>query len=265
MEQPKALHEDSPKVREIDPLFHGCNKLEASAPMRWLKLGWQDLKQAPRISITYGLVVVALCYLMTWLAWGEGNTIALFTIGIGIILLGPVLAFGPYSISRQLEKGLIPQVGYCIKESSGQMRNELLFALIVLVIFLIWARAASMVHVFFPISGDIGVMEWVQFLGVGTAVGAIFAGLVFVASAFSLPMMLDRNTDAITSSLTSINAVLNNIPAMIVWAALIVGLVMVGIATAFLGLAIILPWIGHATWHAYKETIRPAEKIKVYD
>ena len=100
---------------------------------------------------------------------------------------------------------------------------------------------------------------------VGTAVGAIFAGLVFVASAFSLPMMLDRNTDAITSALTSINAVKSNIPAMLVWAALIVSLVLVGFATAFVGFAVVLPWIGHATWHAYRETIAPAEKIKVYD
>jgi uncharacterized membrane protein len=265
MEQPETLDEESPKVREIEPLFHPCNRLEALAPLRWLRLGWQDLRRAPRLSIPYGLVVTALCFLMSWLAWGEGNSMALFTIGIGIILLGPALAFGPYSISRQLEKGLVPQFGYCIRESGGQMRNELLFALILLVIFLVWARAASMVHVFFPISGDTGVMEWLQFLGVGTAVGAIFAGLVFVASAFSLPMMLDRNTDAITSALTSINAVKSNIPAMLVWAALIVSLVLVGFATAFVGFAVVLPWIGHATWHAYRETIAPAEKIKVYD
>ncbi|MEJ2309817.1 MAG: DUF2189 domain-containing protein [Gammaproteobacteria bacterium] len=265
MEQPKALDEEARKVREIEPLFHPCNRLEASAPLRWLRLGWQDLRRAPRLSLTYGFVVTGLCFLMTWLAWGESNSMALFTIGIGIILLGPALAFGPYSISRQLAKGLVPQFGYCIRESGGQMRNELLFALILLVIFLVWARAASMVHIFFPIAGDTGVMEWVQFLAVGSAVGALFAGLVFVASAFSLPMMLDRNTDAITSALTSVNAVKNNIPAMIVWAGLIVGLVLVGFATAFIGLAVILPWIGHATWHAYKETIRDAEKIKVYD
>ena len=265
MEQPKVLQEDAKKVREIEPLFHPCNRLEMTAPLRWLRLGWQDLKRAPRLIVTYGLVVTLLCFLLTWLAWGEGNSMALFTIGIGIILLGPALAFGPYSISRQLEKGLVPQFGYCIRESGGQMRNELLFALILLVIFLVWARAASMVHVFFPISGDTGLMEWMQFLGVGSAVGAVFAGLVFVASAFSLPMMLDRNTDAITSALTSVNAVRKNIPAMAVWSALIVGLVLVGFATAFIGLAVILPWIGHATWHAYKETIAPAEKIKVYD
>ena len=78
-------------------------------------------------------------------------------------------------------------------------------------------------------------------------------------------MMLVRNTDAITSALTSVNAVRKNIPAMAVWSVLIVGLVLVGFATAFIGLAIILPWIGHATWHAYKETIAPAQKIKVYD
>ena len=87
MEQPETLDEESPKVREIEPLFHPCNRLEALAPLRWLRLGWQDLRRAPRLSIPYGLVVTALCFLMSWLAWGEGNSMALFTIGIGIILL----------------------------------------------------------------------------------------------------------------------------------------------------------------------------------
>ena len=248
----------------IEPLFYPCNELGLDAPMRWLRLGWQDFSRARAQSLSYGAGLVLLGYLLLWLAW-DGDTVVLFTQVVTFILGGPVLAFGLYSISRQLEKGLVPQFGYCIRESGGQMRNELLFALILLVIFLVWARAASMVHVFFPISGDTGLMEWVQFLGVGTAVGAIFAGLVFVASAFSLPMMLDRNTDAITSALTSVNAVRSNIPAMIVWSAVIIALVLVGFATAFVGLAVILPWIGHATWHAYKETIAPAEKIKVYD
>jgi uncharacterized membrane protein len=139
------------------------------------------------------------------------------------------------------------------------MRNELLFVLILLVILLIWARAASMVHIFFPIGDDIGIEGWLQFLAVGTAVGSIFAALVFVTSVFSLPLMLDRNTDAITSALTSINAVLNNKLPMLVWAVLIGALLLAGVGTLGIGMIVVFPLLGHASWHAYRETIKQDE------
>jgi uncharacterized membrane protein len=125
-----------------------------------------------------------------------------------------------------------------------------------LVILLVWARAASMVHVFFPIGEELGLTGWLQFLAVGSAVGSLFAAIVFSASVVSLPMMLDRGTDAITSALTSINGVIQNRGVMLLWAVLIAGLVLVGFATAYIGLAVVLPLIGHATWHAYRETVK---------
>lgn len=241
---------------QIEPIFYPANRLSPGAPLRWLAMGWQDLRAAPVPSLAYGTVLVAIGWLLTGLALLGDNTVALFTLVTGLILIGPVLAFGPYSISRQLELGLRPRLGFCLRESRTHLRNELLFALVLLVILLVWARAASMVHVFFPISDDLGLIGWLEFLAVGSAVGMLFAGIVFVVAAFSLPMMLDRSTDAITAGLTSINAVLQNKPAMLVWAALILGLVLVGVLTAYLGLAVVLPLIGHATWHGYRETIK---------
>ena len=250
---------DEAEEEKIEPLFYPCRILDRGAPWRWLRKGWGDLRRAPVQSLSYGAGLVLFGYLLTWLAWDEGNVVLLFTLVTGFVLMGPVLAFGLYSISRQLEMGLKPRVGYCIQESRNHLRNELLFALVVLVILLTWARAASMVHVFFPVSEDLDLIVWIEFLAVGSAVGAIFAGLVFTASAFSLPMMLDRGTDAITGALTSTHAVLKNKGVMLLWGAIIVGLVALGFATAYLGLAIVLPVIGHATWHAYRETIEPAE------
>lgn len=241
---------------EIEPLFYPSKRLGFDAPVRWLKLGWQDFRRAWRQSLAYGMGLVLLGYLVTGLAWGEGNTVALFTLTVGFILVGPVLAFGLYSISRQLENGREPQLGVCWMESRNHLRNELLFALVMLVVLLVWARAASMVHVFFPVGEELGLVGWLQFLAVGSAVGSIFATIVFSASVVSLPMMLDRGTDAITSALTSVGAVVTNKGVMLLWAAMIVGLVLLGFATAYLGLAIVLPVIGHATWHAYRETVK---------
>ena len=227
--------------------------------MRWLRLGWADFRHALGQSLTYGIGLTLFAYLVTWLAWGEGNTVALFTIAVAFILAGPVLAFGLYSISRQIEQGREPRLGVCWRESRNHMRNELLFALVMLIVLLIWARAASMVHIFFPADEELDWVGWLQFLAVGSAVGSLFATFVFSSSVVALPMMLDRGTDAITSALTSINAVLRNKGVMLLWATLIFGLVLVGFATAFVGLALVLPVIGHASWHAYRETVAASD------
>lgn len=252
----ESKHDEEP----IEPLFYPARELDTGAPLRWLAKGWSDLKAAPLQSLTYGTALVAVGYLLLYLAWSGGNTVLLFSLVTGLVLIGPALAFGLYSISKQLEMGLRPRVGYCIRESKSHMRNEMLFALVLLIILLIWARAASMVHIFAPVSGELGLLGWLQFLSVGSVVGSIFAALVFTASAFSLPMMLDRGTDAITGALTSINAVLKNKVPMLIWGVLIVVLVLLGFVTFMVGLAVVLPLIGHATWHAYKETILPAEE-----
>lgn len=246
---------------DIEPLFYPSNELGVDAPLRWLKLGWQDMKRARAQSLAYGAGLVLFGYLITWLAWGEGHTLALFTLGVGFILSGPVLAFGLYSISRQLEQGREPRLGVCWLESRNHLRNETLFALVMLVVLLVWARAASMVHIFFPFGEELGLLGWIEFLAIGSAVGAVFGTIVFSASVVSLPMMLDRGTDAITSVLTSINAVLRNKGVMLLWAAIIALLVLAGFATAYIGLAIVLPLIGHASWHAYRETVRPVEPV----
>jgi uncharacterized membrane protein len=250
----QPVHEE-----DVQPFVLPARELELSAPFHWLALGWRDLRSAWPLSLAYGAALVLFGYLITWLAWDDGHVLMLFTLGSAFILAGPILAFGLYSISNQLQQGLVPQFGYCIRVQRKHLRNELLFALVILVVLLVWARAASMVHVFFPMDGDVTLTDWVQFLAVGSAVGAFFASIVFTVSAFSLPLMLDRGTDAITGALTSIAAVMKNKAVLLLWGLLIVSLVLIGFATAYLGLAIVLPWIGHATWHAYRDTIERAE------
>ena len=131
----------------------------------------------------------------------------------------------------------------------------MVIALVLRVVFLIWARAGSMVHVFFPMEADPELADLATYLGIGSAVGAIFAAITFAASAFSLPMLLHRDVDAVTAVVTSINAVLRNKPAMLVWVLCIVGLLALGVATAFLGFIVVIPLLGYATWHGYLRTI----------
>jgi uncharacterized membrane protein len=246
---------DKPDATEALPFVAPCKQLDTFAALRWLRLGWQDLARAPRQSLTYGGVIVLLSWLVSALAYRFGDLAMLLSLASGFIFLGPILAIGMYSVSCQIQKGLKPKLGYCLREGRRHMSNELVFAVMLMIVFLIWARAASMVHVFFPPEEHPTLQEQLVYFGIGTAVGSVFAGIVFAASAFSLPMIMDRKVDMVTAVVTSVNAVLRNKGAMAVWAALIVAAVGIGFATAFVGLAVLLPLIGHATWHAYQETI----------
>jgi uncharacterized membrane protein len=248
---------DSPGASPEPPLpfVAPCRELAVSAPLRWLVLGWTDLRRAPWPSLVYGVALTALSYAIALSAWWYGALALYLGLATGFVFVGPALAIGLYSISRQLEAGRTPRLGYCVGEGSQRLRDSLLLGVVLLVVLLVWARAASMVHVFFPVRGEPTWQDLVPFLTIGSVVGALFAAVVFAASAFSLPMLLDRKADPITAVVTSVNAVLRNKAPMLVWGGLIGASLLLGFATAFLGFLILMPVIGHATWHAYRETI----------
>jgi uncharacterized membrane protein len=237
------------------PFVAPCHRLRINAPLQWISKGWSDLRRAPRQSLGYGIAIALLSWLVTGIGMKLGSYWAVLVLLSGFVFIAPVLALGLYSISRQLERGEQPSLARCFVTKRKSLGNAMVFALALLVLFLVWARAGSMVHVFFPESGGTDWQQLAMFLAIGSAVGSIFALLTFIFSAFSLPMICDRETDAITAIVTSVNAVLRNKPAMAVWAMLIVGLTAIGFATALIGLAVTIPLLGHATWHAYRETI----------
>jgi uncharacterized membrane protein len=253
------------------PFVAPCRRLAATAPLGWLRAGWHDMIAAPRQSLTYGIVVVLLSLAVSFVAVRFGGYWELLALVTGFILIAPVLAVGTYAISNQLERGLRPRLRRCLREEQRVFGNLMVFALMLMVVFLVWARAGSAIHVFFPISDQPGWRDYLTFFGIGSAVGSIFALIVFSAAAFSLPMLVDRRVDTVTAVVTSINAVLRNKPAMAVWALCIVLAVAPGFALLLIGrdrgagfawlmiaLGVTLPLIGHATWHGYRDTIDPS-------
>jgi len=247
-----------PPSPENLPFVVPCRSLDMAAPVRWLSLGWGDMRRAPRLSLTYGLALMALSMLVALFAWRFGTLGLYLGLATGFVFIGPVLALGLYSISRQLARGLTPVMGYCLREGTYHLKELLVLGVILLVVLLVWARAAALVHVFFPVISEPGLRELLPFLLIGSGVGLLFALIVFAASAFSLPFILDRKVDAITASVSSFNAVLHNKKPMALWVVLIGLSVLIGFATAFIGFIVLLPLIGHATWHAYEETLDTA-------
>ncbi len=240
------------------PFVAPCHRLQINAPLQWISKGWADLRRAPRQSLGYGIAIALLSWGVTAVGLWAGSYWAVLILLSGFVFVAPVLALGLYSISRQLERGEQPSLARCLVTKRKSLGNAMVFALALLVLFLIWARAGSMLHVFFPASGGADWRQLAMFLVIGSAVGSVFALLTFTFSAFSLPMICDRETDAITAIVTSVNAVLRNKPAMAVWVMLIVGLTAIGFATALIGLVVTMPLLGHATWHAYRDTIDAA-------
>ena len=128
---------------------------------------------------------------------------------------------------------------------------------------LAWMRAAVLIYALFfglrPFPGLDGVVAMLLttpqgwgMLAVGTAVGGLFAAFSFAVSTFAVPMLLDQRTDAFTAMGTSISMVWNNMPVMLAWGAIVLVLFLVGVATGLLGLIVVFPLLGHATWHSYR-------------
>lgn len=226
-----------------------------SAPLRWIHKGAEDMRKAPVVSLAYGLGMTLLSILIAFSAWQFGTLGLYLGMASGFLLIGPVMALGLYSFSCQLEQGRKPIIGYCMREGGSHMKDILIYSFVLLIVFMLWARASTALHIFFPDNADYGAADLALFIGVGVVIGAVFSTVVFTTSAFSLPMIMDRKTDAITAVITSVNAVLSNKRTMMVWAIIIVSFVAVGFATFFIGFIVILPLIGHATWHAYRDTI----------
>lgn len=238
------------------------------APWHWLAAGWRDLCSAWPMSlglgvlftlggfgVTVGLVLVGLDYLVT-------STIA------GFLMVAPAFAMVFYAISRALERGEKPRLIDILTAWRANPFHMLAFGVALMFLMMIWLRFAALIFaIFFPyVSMSWGSMldqtlsvEGVVFLAVGSAVGAVFAALSFMVTVVSMPMMLDRRVDAVEAVLTSIVAVVHNPKAMALWAALIVVFTQSGLVTALIGLAVTLPLIGHASWHAYRAVVAPPE------
>jgi len=247
--------ESGPAPEQPKPFVAPCNDLSPAVTVKWLREGWNDYRAAPGLSIGWGVFCMLLSWGVTWLAWTAGGWVLLVSLLSGFVFVAPLLAFGMYSISRKLCMGLTPTLGGTLRAVRKPITNSLVFALVLLVIFLIWARAASMVHIFFPSNGTVELRDLALYLGIGSAVGAVFAFICFAASVFSLPFIANRDVDVITAVVSSVNAVLRNRWTMLLWALIVAALTAIGFLTAMVGFIVIMPWLGYATWHGYRDTL----------
>jgi uncharacterized membrane protein len=248
-------------TKPVTPFDIGLHTLRFRDVWRWLRLGARDFANAPGIGLFYGACFVVMGRAL--LAVYEYAPLYVLSLSAGFLLVGPFLCMGLYRVSQQLERGERPNFVDSLLAWRTRTGTVAIFAFVLLVLEMLWGRAALVV---FAVSFD-GMPDFkgsllklldpsnAGFIVAYLAVGAVFAGVIYAVSVVSIPMILDREVDAITAGLTSIRLVLAQPAVMLWWGAVIATLVLVAMLPWFAGLFVVAPILGHATWHAYRAAV----------
>jgi uncharacterized membrane protein len=235
--------------------------VNALQPLRWLARGWNDFAANPGPSLAHGLILVAMGWLILLMC---STQIDLFAAAVsGFLLVGPVVAAGFYELSRLRASGRPATFDASLTGALTNLNSLAALGGLLAILALAWVLTSRLLFVqvlggMLPAVGDNlhrTILDWQyhDFMVTYVATGAVFAVIAFFVSAFSAPMIFAGAARTTSAILISIKVVSANPLAMIVWAALIAGLTALGFATFLLGLVVILPVLGHATWHAYRD------------
>ncbi len=260
MDKPIADSAEAPAIPA--PPKPQVRRIPLAAPLGWLARGARDLVATPGIAAFYGICFWAMA--ATLGAVFRNKPEYTMTIVSGCLLVGPFLAMGLYEASRRREQGAAASLSRSLTCWDRHLGSMGLLVLVLTVLELLWGRASLVVFAVFFDTGmpsTAGVLDAVfnprnwKFLAVYVAVGSVFAALVFCTTVVAIPMILDRDTDAVTAALTSFRVVLENTLAMLFWGALVVLLTLAALWPWALGVLVVGPWLGHATWHAYRDAV----------
>jgi len=231
-------------------------------PFIWLSEGWDDLLHHPSASLAYGLLTSALGALI--LAY-ERHPFFIAAVASGFLLVGPILTAGLCELSRCRDQGETANFQSSLLALRRNRSGLLGVAETLSLMAVIWFALSGAIY--FGLAGSVAPSlestvggDVLRQLSSGQltayiAVGGVLATVVFALSVVTVPMLVDRHVDASTAMRMSLRVTARDLPAMLVWAALIVALVFLGFATGLFGMVLIFPLLGHATWRAYRELV----------
>jgi len=238
-------------------------QLPVKHALQWLRSGWFDLKSVnPGASLLYGLLVFLLSIAIVTGLYLLKLDYVMFPALAGFTVIGPALAIGLYEKSRRIQSNepvTFRSLFFVHAKSKGQV---IFVGVLLSLLILLWMRAAVLLYALFfgmrPFPG-LGQIAQTLFttgdgwglLLVGSIVGGLFAAFAFAVSAFSFPILLNEKSDAFSAMGASIVLVSHNLPVMLAWGFIVMCLFAITVLTGFIGLIIVYPLLGHATWHAY--------------
>ncbi|MBX7458355.1 DUF2189 domain-containing protein [Qipengyuania sp. 1NDH17] len=237
--------------------------LSATDLAKALRQGWRDFAARPQYGLFFASFYVAVGIGLYYLFMVRGETRWLIAAVAGFPLFAPFAAVGLYEVSRRLEQGLPMGWTHVLGALRGRGDEQLLLmGGIIFVGFSFWVIIAHMIFAIFASAAGLG--EGMAFLtsqmgltmlAVGGAIGAIIAFIFYAMTVMSLPMLVDRDVDFITAIITSFKALSANFAVLLLWAVMIAVALFAAILPYFLGLLVVLPVLGHATWHLYRRTV----------
>lgn len=234
-----------------------------------LQAGVEDFNRAPAIGAAFGAIYAfgGIFLIACVLSLDLGYLV--YPLFAGSVLIGPFVAAGLYDVSRELEAGRKPTFRGVLSTVFDQRKRELgWMAFVTIFFFIIWMYQVRLLLALFLGFASFGTLQefvrvlfttsdGLSFLAVGHVVGAALALGLFSISVISFPLLMDRDLDVVTAMITSVQAVLLSPGPMIAWGLTVVGLLFIGSVPCFLGLVVVLPILGFATWHLYRKTVLP--------
>lgn len=240
----------------------GARTIPVLRPLAWLVRGWRDLTRCPLPGAVHGAAVTLFGALLIFFArerfWLLSGAFS------GFLLVAPVLATGLYRVSRDLEHGRRPTLTDALavwKPTDGRM---VIFGLLLAMAGTGWVMtSASLIWGFTeaPVRNpqeflrNVVLNDRSHLFEVWLAMGGMLAAPVFASSVVALPLLLDRKIGVLAAVFTSWRVVMENPAPLAFWAALIMGLTALGMFTALAGLVFVVPWLAHASWHAYRDLV----------
>jgi uncharacterized membrane protein len=250
------------RVASQEALQLEIRRVPLRRPLQWLGSGWQDVKQIGFAGLAHGALIAILGGVLLML----GSTHFYLTAAAitGYLLVGPIMTTGLCELARRREAreplGFDESLQALTRNPDGLLHFGGVLALIALVWFalsavllqsVLSASAPSLAVALWGGSADIGARQMLGYV----ACGAVLAAIVFSVSVVTVPLLIDRHARAADAIRTSLRAAGANLPAMLLWAALIVVVTAVGFVTLLVGMVVVAPLLGYATWHAYRDLI----------
>lgn len=231
-----------------------------------LRRGWADFRRAPAFGLLFSAFYVAGGLAIAAVALALGRDWWLIPFVLGFPLIAPFAAVGLYEVSRRIEAGLPLDwrrvIGVVIAQKDRQVPS---MAVVILLLFMFWVFVAHTIFAVFlgtasltHITSSAAMLtegRGLAMLATGTLVGGGFAVVLYAFTVVGMPLLLDREVDFITAIIASVQALLRNPGVLAVWAAAIASLLFLAILPAFLGLFVVLPVLGHASWHLYRRVM----------
>lgn len=241
------------------------NIIGYAEPFRWLAGGWRDLWRAPVPCLAYGLGLAVLSLVLSAGIYVTNAAFWVLALTFGFVFVAPMLAMGLYEAGRRLEAGERPRLTQMLFVRSAFRQDGAYLGLALLLVYLFWGRLAQIVYGLstWQLYDDLDDLirfalttgEGHRMLIVGSITGGILAYFTFAFTAVSAPMLLSPKANVFVAGITSVRAVTINGGPMALWAILIALLVLLSAATGFVALVVVFPWLGLASWRAYRALV----------